>query len=108
VNQLSGRRSLIRCRAHDDSRLLEISRANLQHIMQNDAALGEIFLRAFILRRVYLISHSLGDAVLIGSSNSADTLRLKGFLSRNGHPFTYVDVEKDPDVQTLLDHFEIR
>jgi thioredoxin reductase (NADPH) len=108
VNQLSGRRSLIRCRAHDDSRLLEISRANLQHIMQNDAALGEIFLRAFILRRVYLISHSLGDAVLIGSSNSADTLRLKGFLSRNSHPFTYVDVEKDPDVQTLLDHFEIK
>ena len=76
------------------SRLLEISRANLQKIMQSDVALGELFLRAFILRRVYLISHSVGDAVLIGSSNSADTLRLKGFLSRNGHPFTYVDVEK--------------
>jgi thioredoxin reductase (NADPH) len=76
--------------------------------MQNDAALGEVFLRAFILRRVYLISHKVGDAVLIGSSNSADTLRLRGFLSRNAHPFTYLDVEKDPDVQSLLDHFEIR
>src|SRR3984957_12943205 len=108
VNQLSGRRSLVRCRAHEASTLLEISRANLQHIMQNDAALGEVFLRAFILRRVYLISHSVGDAVLIGSSNSADTMRLRAFLSRNGHPFTYVDVEKDSDVQTLLDHFDIR
>ena len=76
--------------------------------MQNDAALGEVFLRAFIMRRVYLISHQVGDAVLIGSSNSADTLRLKGFLSRNGHPFTYLDVEKDPDVQATLDHFEVR
>src|SRR5580704_10986042 len=74
VNQLSGRRSLVRCRAREASRLLEISRANLQRMMQEDATLGEIFLRAFILRRVYLISHSLGDAVLIGSSNSADTL----------------------------------
>jgi thioredoxin reductase (NADPH) len=108
VNQLSGRRSLVRCRARENSRLLEISRANLQRIMQNDAALGEMFLRAFIMRRVYLISHSVGDAVLIGSSNSADTLRLRGFLSRNGHPFTYVDVERDSDVQTMLDHFGVR
>ncbi|MGA2878525.1 MAG: FAD-dependent oxidoreductase [Bryobacteraceae bacterium] len=108
VNQLSGRRSLVRCRVHQASTLLEISRANLQQIMQNDAALGELFLRAFIMRRVYLITHSLGDAVLIGSSNSADTLRLRGFLSRNGHPFTYIDVEKDPDVQSVLDHFGVR
>lgn len=108
VNQLSGRRSLVRCRAHESSRLLEISRANLQRLMQNDPELGEVFLRAFILRRVYLISHSVGDAVLIGSYNSADTLRLRAFLSRNGHPFTYVDVEKDADVQDLLDHFGVK
>jgi thioredoxin reductase (NADPH) len=108
VNQLSGRRSLVRCRAYQSSKLLEISRANLHRIMQNDTALGELFLRAFILRRVYLISHSVGDAVLIGSNNSADTLRLRAFLSRNGHPFTYIDVEKDSDVQAVLDHFEVK
>ncbi len=108
VNQLSGRRSLVRCRAHQASKLLEISRANLQTVMQNDATLGELFLRAFILRRVYLINNSVGDAVLIGSSNSADTLRLKGFLSRNGHPFTYLDVETDSDIQRVLDHFAIK
>jgi thioredoxin reductase (NADPH) len=108
VSQLSGRRALVGCRARSAGRLLEISRGNLQKVMQSDVGLGEVFLRAFILRRVYLISHSVGDAVLIGSSNSADTLRLKGFLSRNGHPFTYVDVEKDADVQTMLDHFEIK
>lgn len=108
VNQLSGRRSLVRCRARESSRLLEISRANLQRIMQNEAALGEVFLRAFIMRRVYLISHSVGDAVLIGSMNSADTLRLRTFFSRNGHPFTYLDVERDSDVQTMLDHFGVK
>jgi thioredoxin reductase (NADPH) len=107
VNQLSGRRSLVQCRAREAGTLLEISRANLRRIMQTDAALGELFLRAFLLRRVYLIAHSVGDAVLIGSSHSADTLRLRGFLTRNGHPHAYLDVERDPDVQTLLDHFEI-
>src|SRR5207302_6785659 len=44
----------------------------------------------------------------IGSSHSSDTLRLRAFLTRNSHPHTYVDVEHDPDVQTVLDHFAIR
>src|SRR6266478_7578977 len=108
VAHLSGRRSLVRWRAREASAVLEISRANLQRILQTDAELGDIFLRVFVQRRAYLISHSVGDAVLIGSSHSADTLRLRAFLSRNGHPHTYLDVERDPDVQTVLDHFEVR
>ena len=107
VNQLSGRRSLVRCRAREVSDLLEIDRDSLRRVMQTETALGEIFLRAFVLRRVYLIANSVGDAVLIGSSHSAETLRLRAFLSRNGHPHTYVDVERDPDIQTVLDHFAI-
>jgi thioredoxin reductase (NADPH) len=107
VNQLSGRRSLVRCRAREASVLLEISRAQLRRIVQTDAELSEIFLRAFLLRRGYLIAHSVGDALLIGSSHSKDTLRLRAFLARNGHPLTYLDVERDPDVQAALDHFEI-
>ena len=107
VNQLSGRRSLVRCRAREASALLELGRTSLRRIMQTDAALGEIFLRAFVLRRVQLIANSVGDAVLIGSSHSSDTLRLKTFLSRNGHPHTYVDVERNPDVQGMLDHLGI-
>src|ERR1700690_788820 len=107
VNLLSGRGTLIRARALEASTLLEIDRANLLHIMQTDAALGEIFLKAFVLRRVFLISNSVGDAVLIGSNHSSDTLRLREFLARNAQPHSYLDVEVDPDVQTVLDQFEI-
>src|ERR1700685_156015 len=107
VNLLSGRGTLIRGRTVEASTLLEIDRANLRHIMQTDAALGEIFLNAFLLRRVFLISNSIGDAVLIGSNHSSDTLRLREFLARNGQPHSYLDVEVDPDVQTVLDQFEI-
>jgi thioredoxin reductase (NADPH) len=108
VSQISGRRSLVRGRAREASALLEIDRAALGRIVQTDAALGEVFLRAFLLRRVYLIAHSISDAVLIGSSHSGDTLRLRAFLTLNGHPHTYLDVEHDTDVQALLDHFEIQ
>jgi thioredoxin reductase (NADPH) len=107
VNLLSGRGTLVRGRAVEASTLLEIDRANLRHIMQTDAALGEIFLNAFLLRRVFLISNSIGDAVLIGSNHSSDTLRLREFLARNGQPHTYLDVEVDPEVQTVLDQFGV-
>lgn len=108
VSHLSGRRALVRCRAREASKLLEIDRANLQRMMQTDAALGEMFLTAFILRRIYLIAHSVGDAILIGSNLSSDSLRLRAFLGRNGHPHTYIDVEREPDIQSVLDHFAIK
>jgi thioredoxin reductase (NADPH) len=108
LNQLSGRRSLVRCRARESSTVLEIARSSLRQIMQTDVALGELFLRAFVLRHIFLVDNSIGDAVLIGSSHSGDTLRLRAFLTRNGHPHTYVDVERDADVQLMLDHFEVR
>lgn len=108
VSQLSGRRSLVLCRARERSELLEIDRSNLRHVMQTDAVLGDLFLRAFVLRRVFLIANSIGDAVLIGSGHSSDTLRLRTFLGRNGHPFTYLDVDLDADIQVVLDHFSVQ
>jgi thioredoxin reductase (NADPH) len=108
VNQLSGRRSLVLCRALETSELIEIDRSNLRHVMQTDAVLGDVFLRAFLLRRVFLIANSVGDAVLIGSAHSADTLRLRTFLGRNGHPYTYLDVDADADIQVVLDQFSVQ
>jgi len=108
VNQISGRRSLVRCVAREASTVVEISRENIRQIFEKNAELGQIFLRAFLLRRVYLIQNSVGDAVLIGSNHSADTLRLQSFLSRNGHPHTYLDVDHDPETQTVLDQFGVK
>jgi thioredoxin reductase (NADPH) len=76
-------------------------------LVQTDAELGEILMRAFILRRAELITAGVGDIVLIGSTYSADTLRIKEFLMRNGHPYSYIDLEHDPDVQNMLDSFHL-
>jgi thioredoxin reductase (NADPH) len=76
-------------------------------LVQTDAELGEIVMRAFILRRVELVAVGLGDVVLVGSTHSAGTLRIKEFLMRNGHPYSYIDLERDPEVQNLLDGFHI-
>src|SRR5690349_20222759 len=107
INVLSGRRTLVRILAREADTLLEINRADLRRIMQTDAALGETFLNAFIARRVFLIANSVGDAVLIGSSHSSDTMRLREFLTRNGHPHHYLDIETDPTVHAILEQFGI-
>jgi len=107
VNMLSGRRSLFRARASKPSEVIELDHKDLIRLVQNDAELSDILMRAFILRRVELIAAGVGDIVLIGSVHSAGTLRIKEFLMRNGHPYSYVDLEQDPDVQNLLDSFKI-
>ncbi len=107
VNMLSGRRSMARARVREAGELIEMDRAHLMALVQTDAELSEILLRAFILRRVELIAQGLGDVVLVGSSHCAGTLRVKEFLSRNGHPYSYIDLDHDTDTQELLDRFHV-
>ena len=107
VNMLSGRRALARMRATKPGKVIELDRQHMMALIQTDAELGEILTRAFILRRVELIAAGVGDIVLVGSTHSASTLRIKEFLMRNGHPYSYIDLERDTDVQKLLDTFKI-
>jgi thioredoxin reductase (NADPH) len=107
INMLSARRSLVLGRAKIDGAVLEVDRDDLRKLVQLDSELSEILMRAFILRRVELVAQGNKDLVLLGSRHSGDTLRISEFLSRNGQPFTYQDVETDPTVQTLLDRFQI-
>ncbi len=107
VNMLSGRRTIVRMRVIKPSEVIELDRKHMMDLVQTDSELGDIIMRAFILRRIELMAAEVGDAVIIGSKYSADTLRIKDFLIRNGHPYSYMDLEQDPDVQNLLDNFNI-
>jgi thioredoxin reductase (NADPH) len=107
VGALSGRPSLFRVRATKPGKVIELDRQQMLALVQTDAELGQILMRAFILRRVELIAAGVGDIVLVGSTYSASTLRIKEFLMRNGHPYSYMELERDPDVQNLLDSFQI-
>ena len=107
VNMLSGRPALLRVRASEAGEVIELDREHLLALVQTDSELSEIIMRAFILRRVELIAHGLGDVVLVGSNHCAGTLRVKEFLTRNGHPYSYIDLDRDDGVQDLLDRFHV-
>jgi thioredoxin reductase (NADPH) len=106
VTILSGRRALVTLRVSEPGELIEVDRDQLLALIQLDAELSEIFVRAFLLRRAQLIAGGFGDVVLVGSNHSSDTLRIKEFLTRNAHPYSSIDPDSDPDVQHLLDRFQ--
>jgi len=107
VNMLSGRRSLFAIRVAADGEVIEVEREQLLQLVQTDAELSELFMRAFILRRVRLIARQFGDVVLIGSDHSPGTLRIREFLTRNGHPYSSIDLDHDEHVQEMLDRFHV-
>src|SRR5262249_5632881 len=96
MSALSGRRSVTRITALEDGEVIEVDRTELLSLVQADAELSEILMRAFILRRVELIAQGIGDVVLVGSVHCAGTLRVREFLTRNNHPYTYLDLDRDP------------
>src|SRR6266851_4026658 len=107
IGILSGRRSMVRARVREAGEVIEVDRSGLQELIETDSELSEILMRAFILRRVEFIAHGWGDAVLLGTNNSSGTLRIKEFLTRNGYPHAYIDLEGESKVQELLDHFQV-
>src|SRR5216683_6072370 len=108
MTMISGRRCLVRGRVTEPGEFLELVGDGLRLLVARDAELSEIFMRAFILRRLELISRGQGNVILMGSRHSAHTLRLREFLTRNEHPFTYVDLDADKTSQELLDRFEVK
>ena len=107
LDLFNNRAILVSGRAGEDSRVLRVSRENFRRMVSTEADIGEIIMRAFILRRVGLIRHSHGAVTLIGSGHAADTLRLQRFLERNGYPHRLLDVDADPDAGGFLDCFSI-
>jgi len=107
TNLLSGRRGFMTMRVSRSGTVIELDREPLVALVQTDSDLGEVLLKAFILRRVEIIARGISDVVLVGSKHSPGTLRIKEFLTRNGHPYAYIDLEHDHGVQDLLDRFHV-
>ena len=107
ATMITGRRAMGRLRAGEPGEVIQLEREQLLTLIQTDAQLSEILMRAFMLRRLELIAHDLGDVVVIGSTHCAGTLRVREFLTRNGHPFHYIDLDRDSEAQALLDQFHV-
>jgi thioredoxin reductase (NADPH) len=107
LNTINGQPSLVLCRVSEAGEVLEVPQEAFRALVSRDPELSDITLRAFILRRLALFDHDFGSLVLLGSRHSAETLRLREFLSRNNLPNTYMDLDTHKDAQEMLDRFQI-
>jgi thioredoxin reductase (NADPH) len=108
MSTLSKRAGLARGRVSEAGEFIELNSQQLHALLARDAELNEILMRAFILRRILLLSSGFGNVILMGSRHSPTTLRLREFLARNAHPHTYIDLDTDNSAQAMLDRFSVK
>ena len=111
ASMLLGRPAMMRVRASESGEVIQLTRDQMHGLIQTDADISEVLMRALIHRRNQLVAQGIGDVMVIGSGkgsvHSAATLRVKAFLTRNGHPFKYVDFDRDAGAEDLLDRFHV-
>ena len=78
ATMITGRRAMARLRADAAGEVIELTREQLLALVQTDAELSEILMRAFMLRRIELIAHDIGDVVVLGSTHCSGTLARPG------------------------------
>jgi thioredoxin reductase (NADPH) len=106
ISHLSGARAVFTAIARGDCEVFEISAEALRHVLNQCPGLSDIILQAFIARRQLLReSPDFIGLRVIGSRYSADTFRVRDFLTRNRVLFTWTDLETDPQVNQLLKEF---
>ncbi|MDE1993756.1 MAG: FAD-dependent oxidoreductase [Rhizobiaceae bacterium] len=108
VSQLSGRPSLAGCRAGASGcTAIPFDAAHIRALVIGSADIGEIIMRAYILRRVALISAGGAGSVLIGVPGSPALTRLQGFLARNAYPHIILDASSDEEGRALIERLGV-
>jgi thioredoxin reductase (NADPH) len=102
---LAGRAALATGVAATDCDVIVIDEEALRTLVITEADLSEMIMRAFILRRVAYIGEQCGGVILFGSRHSAETLRLREFMARNGQPAAYFDVDEHEATAALMERF---
>ncbi len=108
IDILTGRPAVVSALADTDMEVLAIGAECARSIVDRSPSLGEIFLRAFLLRRQLLQGAGNVGPLVVGSRYSPDTLRIREFLARNRYPFVWEDVEENPDTTKILQEFKVQ
>jgi thioredoxin reductase (NADPH) len=102
IDVFNGRPALVTGRAVEDGRLVELSPGDLRRAVDELPDLGDIIIKAFLLRRELISRSGFEGVKIIGSRFSQSAHRLRDFAQRNSIPFRFMDLETDPEAELLL------
>jgi thioredoxin reductase (NADPH) len=103
LDLFNARKILVNARTREPSRVIRIRRPDFHRLMTAEPEIGEVIMRALILRRIGLIRHNQAGVVLLGLGSGADTLRIQSFLTRNNYPFRMIDAEVEKEALGFVD-----
>jgi thioredoxin reductase (NADPH) len=106
LSQLSGCHALFDADAAGQVEALLIPPPQLRALIIAEVDLGELVVRALMLRRVGLFQAGGSGPVLIGNPHSRDLLRLQTFLNRNAYPHGVVDND-DEAAGAMLEQYGV-
>jgi thioredoxin reductase (NADPH) len=108
LDLFNARANLVNGRAAVNSLVLRITRAEFRRLVTCETDIGEIVMKAFILRRAGLVQHRQGGVILIGSTHTGDTIRIQRFLFRNGYPHRVIDTDREKTADDLLASYDLK
>jgi thioredoxin reductase (NADPH) len=107
LDLFNDRKILVTARARPGTRVVRVGRAAFRQLIAAEPDIGEVVMRAFILRRVGMMLHGQAGVALIGPAHAADTARIETFLRRNGLPHRRIDTETEVDAGGFLECFHL-
>jgi len=108
IDMLTGRSALVTARALQPGRVLKLDTHSLREAVEGLPDVGEKILKAFLQRRALLLQAGFQGLRIIGSRFSPDAHRMRDFATRNQIPFTWIDLERDKQAESLLRQFNVQ
>jgi thioredoxin reductase (NADPH) len=106
LGDLEGQAAFYTAEVVEPGEVLVVPTERVRALVVHDPALSDLILRAYLWRRCLLIQEGSGFRI-IGSCYSPDTVRLREFAARNRLPHRWIDLERDPQAERLLQRFGV-
>ena len=107
LNLLTGLRVFVSARVAESGEVLVVPVGTLRRIIATEPELSDLILAAFIARRSGLLTGAADSLRVVGSRFSEESVRVREFLSRSRIPHSWIDADRDPDVEALLREFDV-
>jgi thioredoxin reductase (NADPH) len=107
LNLLTGQTVFLTAEVRQPGEVVVVPAETLRDLVAKDSALGDLILRAYLLRRSMLIGLGAGFRI-VGSRYSPDFRRLREFAARNRLPHRWIDLEEDSEAEELLRQLGIK